>query len=150
MKDAIQPDCPRTEQLSALLDGELSGAARADIDAHAAACPVCGAMLAELGALHTAFQPLAAERLDLDLAPLVEARLPPRDTARRPTRERSRRPAWQWLGSGAAAAAVLGAGLYMGALLAGGSVATAPQAAAMALFDPVPPGALCIGAPSCY
>ena len=45
MKDRTQSECPRTEQLSALIDSELSGTALEEIEAHAGSCPLCGAML---------------------------------------------------------------------------------------------------------
>jgi anti-sigma factor RsiW len=142
MKNAVTTDCPRTEQISALMDGELARASRAEIEAHAASCPVCGRMFSDLTELRAAFQPLAGERLELDLAPLVDRRLGSLQAPRRPARDRGRAPVWQWLGSGVAAAAVLSAGVYLGSLLAAGGAASATQNAAMAVFDPVPPGGL--------
>jgi len=48
MTSSMQPNCPRTEQLSALIDGELAAGAQEQIKSHAAACPLCGAMLRDL------------------------------------------------------------------------------------------------------
>lgn len=151
MKDRTLSECPRTEQLSALIDGELSGVARAEIESHAVSCPLCGAMLRDFGELRVALKPLAAARPGFDLAPLIDQRLAAGGRPARPRRDRSGWKGWQILPSGLAAAGVLTAGVYLGALLAGGGAGvTALQPAAMALFDPVPPGGLCAGLPSCY
>ncbi len=150
MKDRLQPDCPRTEQLSALIDGELAGAPRDEIASHAAFCPLCGAMLRDLNELRGALRPLSEARSGVDLAPLIEQRLAARGQQRRPARGRNWWHGWQVLPSGLAAAGVLTAGVYLGALLAGGASVTALQPAAMALFDPVPPGGLCVGLQSCF
>lgn len=150
MTSAAHPNCPRTEALSALIDGELRGAARAEIATHAETCPLCGAMLKDLAGLRLALRPLAAARVGFDLIPLIEGRLAPRGELRRPVRDRRWWQSWQVLPSGLAAAAVLTAGVYMGALLAAGSGVTVMQPVAMALFDLVPPGGLCVGSPSCF
>lgn len=150
MKDSPQSQCPRTEQLSALIDGELAAAARAEITAHAECCLLCGAMFKDLNDLRVALRPLAATRPGFDLTPLIEERLAARAKPQRPPHDRSWRRGWQLLPSGLAAAGVLTAGVYLGALLAGGAGATAMRPAAMALFDPVPPGGLCVGVQSCY
>lgn len=142
--------CPRTEELSALVDGELAGAEREDAVRHAGSCPLCGAMLADLGELRIALRPLAQARAGIDLAPLIQERLGSTGRPQGPVRERHRRPGWQILPSGLAAAGVLAAGLYLGTLLAGGAGVAAMRPAAMALFDAVPPGGLCVGLSSCY
>ena len=145
-----QPECPRTEQLSALIDDELPARPREEIESHAAACPLCGPMLRELTDLRLALRPLGEARPGIDLAPLVELRLARR--ARRPQAE-SDKPWWHvWplLPSGLAAAGVLSAGLYLGALLAGGATVSATRLTTMAVFDPVPPGGICVGFQSCY
>jgi anti-sigma factor RsiW len=152
MKDRQRTECPRTEDLSALVDEELVGAARAEIATHAESCPLCGAMLRDLAGLRAALQPLAGARPDIDLAPLIEQRLatlgggsPPL-----PAPTRSRWHGWRLLPQGFVAAGVFATGLYFGGLLAGGGAATSLQSAAMAMFDPIPPGGLCVGPPSCY
>ncbi|MBI3042561.1 MAG: zf-HC2 domain-containing protein [Betaproteobacteria bacterium] len=150
MKDRTPSECPRTEQLSALVDGELAGAARAEIADHAGSCPLCGAMLRDLGELRVAFRPLAAARPGVDLASLIEQRLAARGRPARPRRYGRWWQAWQLLPSGLAAAGVLTAGVYLGALLTAGAGATALRPAAMAMFDAVAPGGLCVGLPSCY
>lgn len=150
MKERTQSGCPRTEQLSALIDDELAGVARAEIEAHAGSCPLCGAMLREFGELRVALKPLAAARPGFDLAPLIVQRLTAGGRRARPMRDRNWWQGWQLLPSGLAAVGMLSAGVYLGALLAGGAGVTALEPAAMAVFDAVAPGGLCLGAPSCY
>jgi anti-sigma factor RsiW len=150
MKDRTRSECPRTEQLSALIDGELAGVARAEIEAHAGSCPLCGAMLREFGELRVALKPLATARAGFDLAPLIDQRLAARGRPPRPRRDHNWWQGWQILPSGLAAAGMLTAGVYLGVLLAGGASVTALEPAAMAVFDAVPPGGLCLGSPSCY
>jgi len=139
--------CPRTEALSALIDGELAGRERDEITTHAAACPVCGAVLADFGELRTRMQPLVRAAAGVDVAALIESRLPARGRAEAARPRRGWR--WQLAPAGLAAAGVLATGAYLGALLAGGTTAVAAQPAAMAVFDAIPPGGLCAGLPSC-
>ena len=150
MKERPQSECPRTEQLSALIDDELAGVARAEIEAHAGSCPLCGTMLREFGELRVALKPLAAARPGFDLAPLIEQRLAARARPARLPRDGSWWQGWQLLPSGLAVAGMLSAGVYLGALLVGGAGVTALEPAAMTVFDAVPPGGLCLGSPSCY
>lgn len=150
MNDAPQPGCPRIEELSALIDGELAGAAGVEIATHAASCPLCGVMLEDFGRLRVALRPLADARLGVDLVPLVEGRLrDPGEPPRSPARDHGRH-GWRLLPAGVVAAGVLATGVYLGGVLAGGAAATVLQPAAMAMFDPVPPGGVCVGLPSCY
>jgi hypothetical protein len=142
-------DCPRIEALSALLDGELAAPHDADIAAHAAVCPVCGAALRTFGELRASLRTPRNERVGVDIASLIEGRLAPRAHPR-PVRGR-RRLGWLELApAGLGAAGALATGAYLGLLLAGGPVASAARPAAMAVFDAAPPGGLCAGAPSCY
>ncbi|MDP2241960.1 MAG: zf-HC2 domain-containing protein [Burkholderiales bacterium] len=150
MTSSTQPDCPRTEQLAALIDDELAPDAREQVTSHAAACPLCGAMLRDLAGLHAALQPFTAARVGFDLAPLVEQRL----AASGQRQQRGREPRW-WQGwrlapSGLTAAGMLTVGVYLGALLAGGAGVAVARPAAMAVFDPIPPGGICVGLQSCY
>ena len=156
MNPSTQPDCPRTVELSALVDEALAGPEREAIAGHAAACVLCGTMLHDLSEQRALFRSLPDERLEVDIAARIDARLAPRDQPRDQLQAQPRRPAaerkgwrtWQLFPSGLAGAAVLAGGLYLGALLTGGAVAMRP--AAMAAFDPVPPGGLCVGLKSCY
>lgn len=150
MKDRSQPDCPRTKQLSALIDGELAATARAEIATHGESCPVCGAMLKDLQELRVALQPLAAARVGYDLVPAIERRLATLGRPQTSARDESWWRSWQLLPSGLAAVGMLTVGVYLGALLTAGAGVSAIRPAAMALFDPVPPGGLCVGSASCY
>lgn len=148
MNDETTADCPRIEDLSALMDGQLQGRAAAALRAHAARCPLCGAALSDFTALSAQLQALREDRLDLDLAAIVGPRLPPRE---RPRAKRPRRvwgELWQFAPGGLAGAAALAAGAYLGLMLVAGSGA-ALRPAAMTVFDAAPPGAVCAGLPMC-
>jgi len=147
MNDETTPACPRVDDLSALMDGVLTGSARDEIQAHAARCPLCGATLRDFGAMSTRLQALRDTRCDVDLAALVGPRLPPRVPAVRKRPMRHWSDVWQLAPRGLAAAGVLAAGAYLGMMLAGGGAAVRPVA--MTVFDAVPPGALCAGLPLC-
>lgn len=143
--------CPRTEDISAFIDGALAQPAAAALTLHAQSCAVCSAALQDLRQLHEQLQPLRARQADVDIAALVMAQLRPAPAVphRRPSRAM---PGWaslwhagpQALGG----AAALGAGIYLGlALLAGSGAALRP--AGMTVFDAEPAGTLCAGLPSC-
>ncbi len=139
--------CPRAEALSLLLDGEIAGSARREIEAHATSCPVCGAMLRDFGELRTALGALGAASARVDIAGLVDQRLP----ARAPARPARQRRGWRWqlLPAGFAAAGVLAIGAYLGMLLGGSAGVGVARPPAVAVFDAVPPGGLCV-APVCH
>lgn len=141
----LAQECPRIDEISALIDGGLTGRAREEIERHAAACPACGAALLDFEAMRSRLQVLRDARCEADIAALIEQRLPPRAPVRR--RERRWDYAWQLVPRGLAAAGVLAAGVYLGLLLAGGTAVMRP--AALMVFDPLPPGTLCAGQPWC-
>jgi anti-sigma factor RsiW len=145
-RDTAQ-ECPRAEALSALLDGEISGRARREIETHAAACPVCGAMLRDFGEVRRGLDALGAAPPAVDIAALVDRRLPPR-AAGRPARQRQ---GWRWqlVPAGFVAAGVFATGAYLGMLLGGGAAVSVARSPAVAVFDAVPPGGLCVP-PLCY
>jgi anti-sigma factor RsiW len=147
MKRDTPHDCPRVEALSLLIDGEISGSARREIEMHAASCPICGATLREFSGLRSVFSALGDSPAGVDVAALIDERLPPRAQAR-PARERS---GWRWqlAPAGLAAAGVLAAGAYLGMLLGGGAAVSVARPSAVAVFDAMPPGGLCL-APVCY
>jgi anti-sigma factor RsiW len=147
MNDATGCRCPRTEEISALMDGMLPGPAGDEVRTHAAQCPLCGRTLAEFTMLSTRLQALREVRCDVDLAAIVGARLPRPAVPRRKPR-RSWSALWDFAPGGLAGAAALGAGAYLGLLLVTGSGA-ALRPAAMAVFDGAPPGALCKGLTVC-
>jgi anti-sigma factor RsiW len=147
MNDTMNTGCPRVEDVSALMDGALSGSAVEEMRAHVARCPLCGALLRDFDAMSARMQRLRDTRCDVDIAALVAAQLPPRMPS---ARQRNRRwgDALQIAPRGLAAAGALAAGAYLGLILASGaSVAVRP--AAMTVFDATPPGALCVGMPAC-
>ena len=133
--------CPRKVALSAMVDGELAPRAQRDLLAHTETCPICAAMLTELQALHEALLALPREELGFDLGAVIEARL--RAQARPALRTKPRRLPWLLFPLTSAAAA-LTLGLYLAGDLP-------PQALmlAMSVFDPIPPGNLCLGLQSC-
>ena len=137
-------DCPRAEALSALIDGELAPREHDQLTAHAAVCPLCGATLQQFSDLRGTFQRVAHPDAGVDIAALVEPQLQPRQPAE--SGRAWRRWPWQLAPAGVAAAGVLATGVYLGMLLMGGTAAVATRPAAMAVFDAVPPGGLCVGA----
>lgn len=148
MNDEIAAGCPRIEDISALMDGELTGRAAEALRAHAAHCPLCAATLRDFAAVSTRLQTLRDTRCDVDLAALVGPRLPPRMPAGRRKPARPWGGLWQLVPGGLGAAGALAAGAYLGLLLVtGGGAALRP--AGMTVFDAVPPGALCAGLPLC-
>lgn len=139
--------CPRVEDVSALMDGVLTGSARQEMAGHVASCPLCGAALRDFEAMRDRVRALPEAPCDADIASLIAPRLP---QSREPApRVRAwRRPyLWQAAPRGLGAVAALAAGGYLGLMLAGGALA--PRAPAMAVFDAVPPGSLCAGLPAC-
>jgi anti-sigma factor RsiW len=148
MNDAMQPQCPRIDDISALIDDALAGPTRDEMTAHAAVCSVCGAMLRQFRATSAGLQELPEVRCEADVAALIEVRLAPRPPARavrKPTHGR----VWHLAPRGLAAAGVLAAGVYFGLMLAGGGAVTVMRPAAVQIFDAVPPGALCAGQAWC-
>lgn len=140
--------CPRMNGLSAYVDDALAPTARAALDAHLGVCRVCGTALAELAQVQQAFRALPEERLWFDMGAVILGRLP---AAGRAAPSRRRRSFWQLAPVSSGAAAALALGLYLGTMLAGtASVAQPPGLAAMAVFEALPPGALCAGHPPCY
>ena len=147
MNDRTQAECPRTEAISALIDGELGESAALELRLHAAQCAHCGsALLAAIG-MRADLRALREIRSDVDIAALVLPRLPKRAVPRR-------EPARPWGGlwhigpRALGGVAALGAGAYLGLMLvAGGGVALRP--ASMSVFSGEPPGAYCAGLPSC-
>ncbi len=138
------PDLP---QLSAYLDGELDARAQQRVAAHLATCPVCAARFAQLQALSASFQALPEEPLGFDLAGVIEGRLA--NTPRRPATPRRFSPLGWWPVAVGAALSIT-VGLFMGSTLVTASAVTTPRMTAMRVFDPMPPGSLCIGFEACY
>lgn len=147
---------PDIESLSAWLDGELDESARRRLETHLADCPACAAQLAALRDLSAAFGALRADAPGFDLSGLVEERLAA--SARRSSPAARRTPLaglfgrLAWLPAGLAAAASLALGIGMGSALPGDRADAEPPmlVSAMRVFDPMPPGSICIGSDACY
>ena len=146
--------CPQFDDISALIDGELTHAAARELKLHAASCALCGATLRQFGQLHTQLPTLRERKPDVDIASLVLPRLPRMPAARpeprlRPNSRRSpHRSVWSLGPRALGGAAALGAGVYLGLVLLAGS-GTAMRPAGMTAFDAEPAGVLCAGLPSC-
>ena len=147
MNDQAGADCPRTEDISALMDGELEGSASQVLRMHVAQCSVCQPVLLRFTGMHEDLLVLREIRSDVDIAALVLPQLP------RAAPEAKRRRGWGWPGlsqlgpRALGGAAALGLGAYLGlTLVAGGGAALRP---AMSVFYGEPPGAYCAGLPSC-
>lgn len=160
-------NCPPADALSALVDDALPPAAREALLAHSAACSHCAAQLAELRALHDAFQALPATPLGFDLGTRVIAHLQadaPAVARRSPPRPRWREflkgvfaPVLAWRDAVVplvGTTAALGFGVVLGGMLlmeeeAMPTGSPSVTLVAMSLFDAVPPGNLCPRADAC-
>ena len=97
-----------TEELQDLLDGRVTGPARAEIEAHVAQCPHCREQLALLELARAAARGLAPIAQPADLAARIAGALDEEDRAPvlRPTRHRYRYR-WPFVVAGLAVAAAL-------------------------------------------
>lgn len=137
--------CKRSEDLSAYLDGELDEKSRLKFEAHLGGCFACQEMLQGLRCLQECFQSLPRHEMGFDLAPLVLAE--PRRRA--PATGRSRFSLWHLLPVSFAAAATISLGVFLGISLTSRPDAEL-AAPTLAMFDPIPPGGVCIGFAGCY
>jgi anti-sigma factor RsiW len=146
----MSPSCPRTVVVSAYVDGELAGFELAAFERHLQRCESCARLSAEARALSDAFRALPDLSPGFDLRPLIDQRLAAQGSPGRAPRSARRFPAAGW----APALATLGSlagGFALGLTLAGAPAphpSLAPPAA-MAAFDVVPPGGICLVAASC-
>lgn len=150
--------CPGAGTLSAHLDEQLDDRERAHVDGHLRNCRACGEAFATMRSLRAELRALPDPTLGVDLSGAIEGRLAALPS-RQPTRASKHRGGRfiDWLPVGAAAAASLTLGLAMGfgltvgsGLTAGPGLVTAPRVSAMAVFDPIAPGGVCIGLDACY
>lgn len=146
INDQAGAGCPRTEDISALIDGELDSGASQGLRLHVAQCSVCQPVLHAFSGMQAQLHVLRDVRSDVDIASLVLPRLPqaPRAPARRGR---------DWRGllnlgpTALGGAAALGLGAWLGLLLVtGGGASPRP---AMSVFYGEPPGTYCAGLPSC-
>lgn len=148
--------CPRHVALSSLVDDALAPRERAEITTHVAVCPICAAALEDFRALGAEFAALPPQMPDFDLGPVIEARLNAQHATAKAARgagvaDRPRHRWASWLALPAASGAVaLTLGLYLGSnLLSPPPRPVAPRVASMAVFAPIPPGALCAVSETC-
>lgn len=134
--------CGTSEALSAYVDGELDGKSRAEFEMHLAVCPICQETLHDFQCLRGCFQSLPQQEIGYDLAPAVLAGSKPRAApAWRP-----RFNLWQLLPTGFAAAATVTLGIFLGtSLTSKPDASAATPAPTLAMFDPLPPGSVCVG-----
>lgn len=138
-------NCRRSEELSAYLDGELNEKSRLKFETHLGGCFACKEMLQDLRALRECFQSLPQQEIGFDLAPVVLAE--PRRRA--PPTRRPRFSLWQLLPTSFAAAATVSLGVFLGISLTSSPDAEL-AAPTLAMFDPIPPGGVCIGFAGCH
>ncbi|MGV8894075.1 MAG: anti-sigma factor family protein [Burkholderiaceae bacterium] len=138
-------DCPQHNKLSNYLDHVMSAQEHARFTVHLQSCQLCQHQLEALTALQRNLRDLPSPVLGFDLAARLQDRIRSSAVQRQPARS-----FWfAWAPGGLAATASLACGIWLGALLTGGTVATAPPAAMVRVFDPVPPGGLCAAPELC-
>lgn len=139
--------CRRSEELSAYLDDELDGKSRLKFEMHLGSCFACKQMLQELRGLQRCFQTLPQQEIGFDITSgvLAAAGRSASPTARAWPRLRL----WQLLPVSFTAAATISLGVFLGTSLSGPQD-TVPAAPTLAMFDPIPPGGLCIGFAECF
>jgi hypothetical protein len=124
-----------SNQLSAYLDDELEGSARARVTAHLAGCAECSALLADLRAIVSAAPGYAGRTPSRDLWKGIEARLDEPDvisidSARPSARPPARRFGWRELIAASLVMAAVGGGAVYLALRPAVAPGVAPMAAA--------------------
>lgn len=137
--------CPQHDKISAYLDQAMAARESAQFTQHLENCPLCRHQLGELTALQKNLRDLPSPVLGFDLAARLQDRIRSGAVPRPPVR--SFWPAWGV--PGLAATASLACGVWLGVLLTGGTAASAPPAAMVRVFDPVPPGGLCAATELC-
>ncbi len=142
----MNTDCPRRADLSAYLDGELPAPARAALETHLRGCGVCDEHLAALTGLRRGVTALGQETVGFDLAPRLRQRLGATPAPALPWWPRP----WGWLPLSFAATATVVIGVFLGSQLVRTTGTTDSSAPAMALFDPIPPGGICLSARPCH
>lgn len=137
--------CPQHYRISAYLDRAMVAREYAQFTEHVGTCPLCRHQLEALTAIQQNLRDLPSPVLGFDLASRLQDRIRSGSVQRRPAR-----PFWPaWSLPGLAATASLVCGVWLGILLTGGTVASAPPAAMVRVFDPVPPGGLCAATELC-
>lgn len=141
--------CPRTEDISALVDDELDKPARLALAAHLSDCAICSLALAEFRQLQTSFAALPDVSPGVDLTSLLDRRI----TGASVPKPKPRPQRWRWWQLAPAAlggALSLSFGAYLGSAVMLGTLTSAPPTTLqMAAFAAIPPGALCPAVHNC-
>jgi len=143
--------CPSIKDISAYVDGELPEARRRHMVSHLSQCLACANVLRELEGVRAIFRSFPKYQVGFDLSPSIRARLAaaPDDSGS----NRWVRRIFQLMPLSLTVAATMVAGIFIGTLLTVPGkvyVPTGLEGQAMAMFDPVPPGNVCVGHVSCY
>jgi anti-sigma factor RsiW len=165
--NTMKQSCAHLVDLSPYMDGELSTLARDQVKAHLSDCAECNERLgqlialrrdvAELGNVTVGFERayvkrrrgswIEAEARHRDLAPRLRHRLRVSSQVPAPW---SVKP-WRWLPlSLAATISTVVFGVFLGSALMHASDGVAgTSTSAMSLFDPIPPGGICLSVRPC-
>lgn len=136
--------CIHSGTLSAYMDGELSDAEGRRLALHIENCGLCRETLDDMRRLSRHLQTLPAATLGFDLTPILEQRLAiGKENTSAPRR-------WGALPLSFAASLTAAFGILLGSVLADAPARAGDPPPAMALFDAIPPGGLCIGLDTCY
>ncbi len=136
--------CIKSTALSAYIDDELSGIEKGELESHLETCGLCQQMLDDLQHLRRNLRAMPPATVGFDLTPILQRKLAADKQQSRTTRR------WGVLPLSFAAALTVAFGILLGGVLANAPTRPSDMPQAMALFDPIPPGGLCIGLDSCY
>lgn len=145
--DTMKQSCAHLADLSPYMDGELSALARDQIKTHLLSCAECNERLSQLVALRQDVTKLGNVTVGFDLAPRLRHRLGVSSQVPAPW---SVKP-WRWLPlSLAATISTVVLGAFLGSALMHASDGVAgTSTSAMSLFDPIPPGGICLSVRPC-
>jgi anti-sigma factor RsiW len=136
--------CIKSAALSPYIDGELSEIGIGEIELHLEMCNLCQEVLDDLLRLRRDLRTMPLATIGFDLTPILEGRLAADEQPSRAA------PRWGVLPLSFAASLMVAFGILLGSILADAPTRVNSTPPAMALFDPIPPGGLCIGLDSCY
>lgn len=136
--------CIESTTLSAYIDGELSDVEKGEFERHMEACEPCREMAGKLQHLRKDLKAMRPVAIGFDLTPVLQGKLAT-------GKKRSRMaPPWGPLPLSFAATLTITIGILLGTVLADAPGRANKVPSAMALFDPIPPGGLCVAFDSCY
>lgn len=145
--NTMKQNCTHLVDLSPYMDGELSTLACDQVKAHLSDCAECNERLGQLIALRRDVAELGNVTVGFDLAPRLRHRLRVSPQVSAPW---SVKP-WRWLPlSLAATISTVVFGVFLGSALMHASDGVAgTSTSAMSLFDPIPPGGICLSVRPC-